>query len=79
MWRYASGASICGAKVLLVQKLIVMLNEYVVFHGVLCKPPKLILGGFIFYGQQNIKINPTWIRLSSTKHHKTSSGAKYNK
>ena len=40
MWGYESGAKIYGAKVVLVKRLIMMLNEYVAFHGVWCKPPK---------------------------------------
>ena len=42
MWGYANGAKICGAKVELVKKLILVLNDYVAFHGVWCKPPKPI-------------------------------------
>ena len=39
MWGYENGAKIYGAKVVLVKRLIMMLNEYVAFHGVWCKPP----------------------------------------
>ena len=45
MWGYESSAKIYGAKVVLVKGLIMMLNEYVAFHGVWCKPPKQFLGG----------------------------------
>ena len=40
MWGYASGAKIYGAKVVFVEKWIFVLNEYVTFDGVWCKPPK---------------------------------------
>ena len=48
MWGYESGAKIYCAKVVLVKRLIMMLNEYVGFHGVWCKPPKQFLGGLRF-------------------------------
>ena len=35
--------------------LVLELNEYVAFHGVWCKPPKPILGGFKFYGAKHQK------------------------
>ena len=50
MWGYESGAKIYGAKVVLAKRLIMMLNEYVAFHGVWCKPPKQFLGGLRFCG-----------------------------
>ena len=53
MWGYESGAKIYGAKVVFVKKLLLVLNWYVAFHGVWCKPPKPILSGLMFCGAKH--------------------------
>ena len=53
LWGYECGAKIYGVKVVFVKKLILVLYEYVALHGVWCKPPKPILGGFKYYGSQH--------------------------
>ena len=54
MWGYTSGAKSYGAKVVLVKMLIMVLNEFVAFHGVWCKPPKPILSGLRFCGPKHL-------------------------
>ena len=49
MWGYKCGAKIYAVKVEFIKNLTYGVNDYVAFHGVWCKPPKPILGGFKFH------------------------------
>ena len=69
MWGFASGAKISHAKVVFVKKLILLLDEYVAFHGVWCKPPKLIINELRLCGANHHKVtsrNP-WCMVQTTK------------
>ena len=68
MWGYENGAKIYRAKVMFVKKLILALNEYVAFHGVWCKSPKLILNGLRFLWCKSPKLKISGLRFCGAKH-----------